>query len=381
MADYQQALQELMRKRQMAQPSPEDMAANDKQNQLGILLNELSKSQAMMGNIGGKPTESTGVDFQDYGKLASAQMAQKNLLANQNFDQGLQAQTAGMQADKFAGEQAQAAHQAIQQPILEDRATKSFDTEQTYKTAQIGELQAKAQKDRAEAAKAGLANSPADATLAALQGISKKRENAKLIRVSNPQMADQLEKAAQIDEDALMAKNAKAQTPEQKQNFDIGKELRSKGVAQLNSAGILKSSAQEIRDLVKQGKSLEAFNQAQLLMKPLNSALGADATGAEEVKRIGAMLEIVNTKRALMGGKILGPDMDAFLNEVETQAKVIEKSANALNSQGLATNRGENLTSGSSDSASINMKFPDGKIKVVPSADAEKYKAMGGVVQ
>lgn len=143
MADYQQALQQLMLKKKAAEPTPEEMANADQQNQLGMLLNNLFKSQASVGNIGGKPTESTGVDFQDYGKAASAQMAQKNQLANQQFGQGLQMQQAGMQADKFAQDQQAQAAMAARQPMMDARAEQDRALKERLINSQISENQAK----------------------------------------------------------------------------------------------------------------------------------------------------------------------------------------------------------------------------------------------
>jgi len=143
MADYQQALQELMKKRQMAQPSPEEIAANDQQNQLGMLLNNLFKAQASVGNINGKPTESTGVDFQDYGKAASEQMKQKNLLANQELNQGLELQGAGMQADKFAADQQAQAAMVARQPMMDARAEQDRLLKERLTNSQIRENEAK----------------------------------------------------------------------------------------------------------------------------------------------------------------------------------------------------------------------------------------------
>lgn len=143
MADYQQALQQLMAQRQAAQPSPEDIAANDQQNRLGILLNQLFKAQANVGNIAGKPTDSSGVDFQDYGKAASEQMKQKNLLANQNFDQGLQMQGAGMQVDKFAQDQQAQAAMVARQPMMDARAEQDRVLKERLTNSQIGENEAK----------------------------------------------------------------------------------------------------------------------------------------------------------------------------------------------------------------------------------------------
>lgn len=160
MADYQQALQELIRQRQLAQPKPEDIAAAEEQNRLGLLLNNLFKSQASMGNIGGKPTESTGVDFQDYGKLASDQVKQKNLLANQQFEQGLQMQGAGMQADKFAQDQQAQQAQLARQPILEARVLQEqklkdalMQSQTQEHTAKAAELYNKAKGGDSEASK------------------------------------------------------------------------------------------------------------------------------------------------------------------------------------------------------------------------------------
>lgn len=140
MADYQQALQELIRQRQLAQPRPEDVAAADEQNRLGLLLNNLFKSQASVGNIGGKPTESAGVDFQDYGKLASDQMKQKNLLANQQFEQGLQGQQAQMGIDKFSQDQQSQALQQQAQQFIVGKQPQQFQTEQDFKKAQIEQI-------------------------------------------------------------------------------------------------------------------------------------------------------------------------------------------------------------------------------------------------
>ena len=191
MADYQSALQQLIAQKQAAQPRPEDMQAAEEQNRLGLLLNQLFKSQAQVGNINGKPTESADVNFQDYGKLASDKMKQKNLLAQQNFDNGLQMQQAQMGAEKFAsGQQADAL--SLQQ-----------GQQQLNQASQMNPLNLEAKKNdllmqKQQIQQGGKNPNEVDRDLANLQRIQKIRDTAKLIEAGDPKKSAELNRNADI---------------------------------------------------------------------------------------------------------------------------------------------------------------------------------------
>jgi hypothetical protein len=101
---YEDAYKALLAKRQAAAqtptvaPSEEEYMQVAGQKQLGGLLNDLFKSQALMGSVGGKPTEQTGIDNTQYAnnnlaelqaiaKRAAEQSQEKR--ANESHDMGM----------------------------------------------------------------------------------------------------------------------------------------------------------------------------------------------------------------------------------------------------------------------------------------------------
>jgi len=160
MADYAQALQALMKQRQASQVTPEELEAADEQARLGNFLNQINRSQAMVGNVGGKVLDTGGVDFAVAPKLQQEALTRKADLSAKAFSQGLSEQDASMDIERFknqqlAAEQQRAAadqqmrmgdlnYQAKQFDIQNQPA--QFDLEQQMKKAQIDSLRQKAKE-------------------------------------------------------------------------------------------------------------------------------------------------------------------------------------------------------------------------------------------
>lgn len=312
MADYQQALQELMRKRQMAQPSPEDMAANDKQNQLGILLNQLSKSQAMMGNIGGKPTESTGVDFQDYGKLASAQMAQKNLLANQNFDQGLQQQQAGMQADKFAQDQQAQAAMVARQPMMDARALAEQKLKERLTNSQIGENEAKT---------AELKNKAMNGDTTAAKDFNEALRVEKLKQfVNSPGAKDPAQLAAANSVIERYQSATQRKDPNLKANSEVDYRVKE-----------LKKNTNEIRKMITEKGTFEAFGPQSDLIDSKLYQIAVDYAKLVDPESVAREGEVASAKKYMLNIKGM---TGGLLTRNKTALDLLDQFESDVNSRG-----------------------------------------------
>ncbi len=96
------------------------------------------------------------------------------------------------------------------------------------------------------------------------------------------------------------------------------------------------SIANELNTFIDQWETLsedEKLQQGRELMKTLNSAQGADAVGAEEVKRLGAKLEFATGNVFSSNPLQLGRDLDGFYQDVINSQAKVAKTANANRDQ------------------------------------------------
>lgn len=135
-------------------------------------------------------------------------------------------------------------------------------------------------------------------------------------------------KQAEFDKDkALRAAAADVKLPD-----DVKQFVQKTG----ERVGTQVSIANELNTFIDQWETLsedEKLQQGRELMKTLNSAQGADAVGAEEVKRLGAKLEFATGNVFSSNPLQLGRDLDGFYQDVINSQAKVAKTANANRDQ------------------------------------------------
>lgn len=89
------------------------------------------------------------------------------------------------------------------------------------------------------------------------------------------------------------------------------------------------NNLQQLIDMWPSLSPSERLQQGREIMKTLNSSEGADAVGAEEVKRLGARLEFALGNFTNSNETQFGRDIDGFFKDVQNTTKRLQKSVEA----------------------------------------------------
>jgi hypothetical protein len=105
------------------------------------------------------------------------------------------------------------------------------------------------------------------------------------------------------------------------------------------------------------------------LLKPINSLLGSDATGAEEVKRLGALLEF-KLFNATEPGSFIGRDLGMFTDQVKNNLKRVDAVQRDAQGQiaNLRTGQPFQVAPNPTQAGLPKNNFPN--VKVIPEAQA-----------
>lgn len=365
---YAKLLQEYKDKAAQAQqlaPSQQDLE-NVRSNQAaGDLVSNLFKASALAGSVNGKASQNPDVNYTSSANLAAQQLkdrtAQSNTaqqLALQNLNLGRQNVTDDMNADKFTME---AKNNSLNQKLKNQELAQG-----TYKLdnmKQSNEYSPEIGRVRMQelSLQKRLADSQGDAQTS--QAISNEVSNlvkadtlynaAQQMRQTNPSKADQLSKQANDIINPNKAANLQAlerpvnemlqnmntkTSPEQKFKSELGQKIAGDAVKQDVVVQSLQGQIDEARNLLQKGDKDGAMQTAKRMLKTINSPMGADAIGAEESKRLGNQLEFFNLNRAMNGGKLIGVDLDGFLNAADSSLKATTTGRDNL------LNKAQNLT-------------------------------------
>lgn len=125
-----------------------------------------------------------------------------------------------------------------------------------------------------------------------------------------------------------MEKGKEVNTPEKMEaeaRAASGKKLYTDAAEMEKVASLIESKLSQYKTALKNNDKSQAITIGRELIKPLNSPLGADAVGAEEVKRLGAMLEYQMLN--LTGpGKFHGRDLEGFQTQAENASEAMRES-------------------------------------------------------